>query len=86
MSTRNYIDNLMTNHNKSDSLSESDYMMQYGGGNEAHRPRGGFPPIYVVEEEELSENVKKREISVPVNKKGTVSILDIMKQRIDNNK
>lgn len=83
----NYIDKIMTNHIFNSESSEDLYYLysekqnktQIGGTNDiSTEPRGGFPPIFIVNRDnKLIEKTKNREL---VLSKTSVSIKDILNQ------
>jgi len=90
-----YVNKIMSNHVFDSESSENLYHLysekdetQTGGRNNAHRrggngtenrPRGGFPPIYIVDKKEKDEEQSKnRQLS---SRKTSVSIRDILNSK-----
>lgn len=88
-----YVDKIMTNHIFNSESSEDMYHLysevepeeqpryQKGGDpdNQDDKPRGGFPPIFIVSKDDKDEEKSKnRQLS---SRKTSVSIRDILKSK-----
>lgn len=89
----NYINKIMSNHVFNSESSEDLYYLysehnnndQSGGENKnvSTIPRGGFPPIFIIEREnKLVQKTKNRELIV---NKTAISIKTLLQQRMKNN-
>ena len=88
----NYINKIMSNHVFNSDSSEDLYYLyseksnntQIGGENTSStEPRGGFPPIFIVDHKnKLVEKSKNRELII---RRTAVSIKTLLKQRKKNN-
>jgi hypothetical protein len=82
----NYASMLMTNHIFNSESSDDLYYLysekenQTGGAKHIQKtPRGGFPPIYIIDSNEKEKEVSKnRQLS---SNKSSISIKDILKSK-----
>ena len=78
-----YIDSLMNNRGDEYTSSSFEYInIKKGGSDESekHIPTGGFPPIFILKEEDKIKNNKKLELINPKNK-NNLNLNDIIKKK-----